>query len=63
MDHIYDIFSDIEPVLESEERKKEDEILAYQLSAMDYLVQGNLEQAKEVFLDYKETIEEEDIEE
>ena len=59
MDHTYDVFDDIEPVLESESLTKEDEVLAYKLSALDYLAQGNIEQAEEIFADFMEESEEE----
>lgn len=59
MDHTYDVFGDIEPALESESLTKEDEVLAYKLSALDYLAQGNIEQAEEIFADFMEESEEE----
>lgn len=54
MDHIYDIFNDIEPNLNNEELSKKDELLSQKLSAIDYLTQNDLDNAIEVLLDIEE---------
>lgn len=51
MDHIYDIFNDIEPNQHTEELSNSDELLAQKLSAIDYLSQSDYDNAVEVLTD------------
>lgn len=54
MDHINDIFNDINPELNNDELNREDQLQAQKLSAVDYLFQNDLENAIEVLTDIEE---------